>query len=224
MRFPTVKSMKDLAALVQEAGILPFFANELEGYSLEECVDPRYYFPDEGEGVWEWKGPVIRETGCAYGKFFHGKAAYISEEWYADFAAWRRDGYDFEGMYEDGLVRREDKRIYDILTGHGSMLSKELKRIGEYRKGGHKGFDSAITRLQMSAFVVVSDFEYERDRTGKEYGWGVARYETPEKRFGEKFARQMDEKSPEEAEERVFRRLKELTGADEKKIWHFMAK
>ena len=48
-------------------------------------VDPRLWFSDE-EGPWEWKGPVIRNMNCAYGKLFNGKAGYVSLEWLPDFA------------------------------------------------------------------------------------------------------------------------------------------
>lgn len=224
MRLPRVKGKKSLERLVNEIGILPFFSNEIDGFSLEECVDPRYYFPDEGEGIWEWKGPVIQETGCAYGKFFHGKAAFISADWYMDFANWRRDGYDFDALYEDGLARRADKIVYDILDEHGSLLSKELKRIGNYRKGGNKGFDGIITRLQMSGYVVISNFEYEQDKYGNTYGWGVARYETPESRFGDGFRQHVYDRTSEESYGRLFTHIKELTGTEDEKIKHFLKK
>lgn len=40
------------------------------------------------------------------------------------------------------------------------MLSKELKKICNYRKGGNKGFDTVITRLQMQIYVTIADFVY----------------------------------------------------------------
>jgi len=224
MRLPVVKSKKGLVKLINKIGILPFFDNEIEGFSLEECVDPKYYFPDEGEGVWEWKGPVIRETHCAYGKFFRGKAAYIREDLYRDFANWRRDGYDFDALYDDGLARSEDKRVFDILDEHGSLLSKELRRLGDYRKGGCKGFDGIITRLQMSGYAVVSDFEYETDKYGNTYGWGVARYETPEVRFGEDFKNHVYDLTPQESYEKIFEHIRDLTGAEDQTIARFLKK
>lgn len=41
-----------------------------------------------------------------------------------------------------------------------------------------------LTRLMMSMRVVISDFEYNTDRHGRPYGWGVARYTTPESLYG----------------------------------------
>ncbi|MCD8123048.1 MAG: hypothetical protein LUE65_12595 [Clostridiales bacterium] len=54
------------------------------------------------------------------------------------------------------------------------MLSKTLKRDGNYRKGGATGFDTSINRLQAQGYVIISNFIYLQDRHGKEYGWGVA--------------------------------------------------
>lgn len=37
---------------------------------------------------------------------------------------------------------------------------------------------------KMQTYINVSNFEYMKDRTGKTYGWGMARYTTPEAQFG----------------------------------------
>lgn len=176
-----IKSISDLEKLIDKIGFLPFFANQIEGFSVEENIEPRYWFSDGVEGAWEWKGAVIRDINCAYGKFFGGKAGFISREWYPDFANLRRDGYDFDARYDDGLARFSDKEVYDILEKHGSLLSGELKRIGGFGgNNGKKGFDGIMTRLQMKGYVVISDFEYKHDKQGQPYGWGVARYSTSE--------------------------------------------
>ena len=43
---------------------------------------------------------------------------------------------------EDGLVYIGDKRLYDLLDDNAPILSKHLKQIGNYRKGGNKGFEA----------------------------------------------------------------------------------
>ncbi|MCD8012282.1 MAG: hypothetical protein LUG99_03780 [Lachnospiraceae bacterium] len=64
-----VKTKEDLINAVHRVGFLPLFRNFLPGFSVEDHVDPSVWFTGE-PGVWEWKGPVIQEAGCAYGKFF----------------------------------------------------------------------------------------------------------------------------------------------------------
>ena len=151
-------------------------------------MDPLVWVNGDTEGVWEWKGPVIRDTRCAYGKFLQKKAAFISADWFRDFALYRRDGYDYEGFFNDGYGSYRDKVLLELIEAHGPVLSKELKRLGNYRKGGASGFDTSVNRLQQQCFVLISDFRYMKDRLGNDYGWGVAEYSTPEQFFGDEFA------------------------------------
>lgn len=199
----TIAKAEDLASLVEQYGFLPFFRNEIPGLSVEEHTPPEFWFSDERDGAWEWKGPVIRQLGCAYGKFFANKAGFVSRAWFPDFANWRRDGYDFDARYDDGLARTADKYVFDLLDQHGSLLSKELKRLGGFGKEGRKGFDGIMTRLQMQCYVTTADFVYQTDRHGKPYGWGVARYAVPERFFGSDFADTIYSRTPEESKARM---------------------
>jgi len=201
-----IKTKDDLINAVQQIGILPLFQNSLPGFSVEEYVAPSAWFSDE-PGVWEWKDPVIQEADCAYGKFFEKKAAFISAEWFPDFANYRRDGYDFDARFEDGLASYKDKQLFDLVDAHAPALSKTLKREGNYRKGGTTGFDTSMNRLQAQGYVVISNFVYMKDRYGKEYGWGVAEYSTPEKFFGEAFTDAVYQRQPEESFQRILERL-----------------
>ena len=208
MRF-TIRSKKDIIDAVERFGFLPYFRNSVEGFSIEEHIRPEYWF-GEVEGAWEWKGPVIRESGCAYGKFFENKAVYVSREWFADLANYRRDGYDFDARYEDGLARRSDKFLYDILSENAPVISKKLKQLGDYRKGGNKGFETSMTRLQHQCYAVISDFVYLTDKHGKPYGWGVAEYSTPELFLGEEFTENVYKREPRQSYERVFEHFKKI--------------
>lgn len=205
----TINSQADLIKAIERFGFLPYFRNSIEGFSIEEHIDPRCWFSDD-DGAWEWKGPVIRETGCAYGKFFEHKAAYISREWFPDFANYRRDGYDFDARYDDGLAKHSDKVLYELLEQNAPVISKKLKKLGDYRKGGNKGFDTSITRLQSQCYVVISDFVYMTDKHGKQYGWGVAEYSTPEKFMGTDFTDKVYQREPEESYQLVAEHLKKL--------------
>ncbi len=50
------------------------------------------------------------------------------------FANFRRDGYDFDALYDDGLANYRDKELYELLERESPILSGELKRKGNYRK------------------------------------------------------------------------------------------
>ncbi len=208
-----IESMDELKTLIDEVGFVPFFENEIEGFSLEEHIGPGCWYYDADEGfwpAWEWKGPVINDLKCAYGKFLKGKAMYISSKWFPDFANFRRDGYDFDARYDDGLASYHDKELFELLDANAPILSKTFKKMGDYGKGGKKGYDTMITRLQKQCYIIVSDFQYATDKFGNEYGWGIAEYSTPEKFFGKKFKNDVYKRSPEESYERVLKHFKKI--------------
>ena len=212
-----IRRKQDLIDAVREFGIVPYFRTSIPGFSLEEHCHPAVLFSDTGDDTWEWKGPVIRESGCAYGKFFEKKAAYVSRELFPDLANYRRDGYDFDARYDDGLARFQDKQLYDLIDANGPILSKELRRTGGYaysgrwqKTEGKKGFDSSITRLQEQCYVLISDFVYTLDKNGNRRGWGVAEYSTPEKHLGGGFAAAVYAREPKESYERLLEHLVRL--------------
>jgi hypothetical protein len=130
-------SADDLIAAVEQYGFLPFFRNEIHGFSIEELCPPELWFADDVDGPWEWKGPAARSGKCLYGKLFNKKAGFVSREWIPDFANFRRDGYDFDARWDDGLASYKDKELYEAIAGEGRMLSKRLKEALNYRKGGN---------------------------------------------------------------------------------------
>ena len=164
-----IKSKADLRAAIREFGFLPFFEKSIGGFSIEEHIAPQCWWNSEtgAWSAWEWKGPVIRETGCAYGKFFEKKACYISREWFADFANYRRDGYDFDARYDDGLAPYRDKRLYDLIEGNAPILSKQLKQLGNYKKAATRALtppSRACRRRATSLSAILSTAVTNRER------------------------------------------------------------
>ena len=113
-----IGSREDLMKVINELGFVPFFAGDIEGFSIEEHIAPGCWYDDGDDGfwpAWEWKGPVITSMKCAYGKFYDNKAMYISKKFFPDFANYRRDGYDFDARYDDGLASRADKELFELI-------------------------------------------------------------------------------------------------------------
>ncbi len=213
-----IDSPAALEAAVQELGFLPFFKNAVPGFSVAERTPPELWFAKDREGPWEWKGPVLRGGKCAYGKFFRGKAVYVSLDWLPDFVNWRRDGYDFDARCDDGMASWHEKRLYETLSAAGSMRSRELKETCGYGSDGMRGFEQTATRLQMLTYLCIQDFEYDLDRRGQPYGWGVARFTTPEALYGRRFVRSAYRRAPEESLRRITAHLAGVLPADEKTI------
>ena len=205
-----IKTKQDLIDAVQEFGIVPYFSTSIPGFSLEEHCHPAVLCSDDDNNSWLWKGPVIQATHCAYGKFFEKKAAYVREDLFLDLANYRRDGYDFDARYEDGLAKYADKELFELIERSAPVLSKDLRKDGGYaysgrwqKTEGKKGFDSSVTRLQELCYVITSNFVFSVDKRGNRRGWGASEYSTPAKYYGEAFTEHVYEKSPEESYHRL---------------------
>lgn len=182
--FKKVHSAAGLIGLVNEMGILPLLRMGIEGWSAEELVDEDCQYevlPDGGWvwPLWDWKGSVIRESGCAYGKFFFKKAAFVSREWWPHLCNYRRHLYPYPA---EGTI---EETILEILKTNGSMTTRDLRRACGFTEPKMRGkFDTFVSRLQMQTYIVTEDFVYPHDKHGKAYGWGWSLLTTPESLFG----------------------------------------
>lgn len=214
-----IKTQEQLEAKVLEWGFLPFFRNGVPGFSIEEHTPQELWFDDERDGPWEWKGPVIGSWRCAYGKFFAGKAGFVSLEWLPDFINWRRSQFPLDELGD------EANHVYDVLRRHESLLSKDLKVLSGYslsRKRRKDPFglrsaeqpkdgpacDKLLLQLEMATYVCIADFEYLVSRKGERYGWGVARYCTPEAMYGNEIA--LPQRTPDESLRRMITHLQDI--------------
>ena len=184
MKAGEIYNAAQLMEYIREVGFLPLLDSGISGYSAEDVVtrDCGYVvFPDGGWDwpLWKWKGEIITEGGIVYGKFFAGKAGFISREWWPDFCNFRRAKNDApaEGSIEEAILL--------TLQEQGSMITRELRAACGFTGPKMRSrFDSYVTRLQMGCRIVTEDFVYPRDKHGREYGWGWSLLTTPEQLYG----------------------------------------
>ena len=182
--FPRIGSAAELMDLIADIGFLPLLDSGILGFSAEEVVDDdcRYVvFPDGGWDwpLWKWKGQIVTEMPCSYGKFFRGKAGFVSREWWPDLCNYRRSRFPMPSL--DSI----EGSILDVLRQHGSLITRQLRaECGFIGKGMRSKFDGYVTRLQMATYLVTEDFVYPVDKHGRQYGWGWSLLNTPEALFG----------------------------------------
>ena len=212
-----IHSCPELIECIGQVGFLPLLESGIEGYAAESLLaeECRYtVFPDGSWEwpLWEWKGPVIKEGRCVYGKFFADKAGFISLDWWPDFYNWRRSQHPLpaEGSIEDVIL--------STLREHGSMITKQLRAACDFTGPKMRSrFDAYVTRLQMACYIVTEDFVYPVDKHGREYGFGWSLLTTPECLLGHEVCQ--CERSPEESLGRMTEFLSRLLpNASEKQI------
>ena len=205
-----IKNMDELYEYVDTVGFLPLFRSHVDGFSLEELTASAAWWSGTDEDPWLWRETAAAGGKVVYGKFFGGKAGFISREWFPYFASYRRDGYDFDTLYETGMATRKSKLLMDALEGQTSLPSYQLKQLAGFTRGGEKGFTGAITTLMMQTYVVICGFERRLNRAGEEYGWPVTNYCTAESRFGADLVRSQYGLTREEALEKMLGQLRHL--------------
>lgn len=202
---------------IAQMGFLPLFDIGVNGFSADALVDDdcRYVvLPDGGWEwpLWKWKGPVVTDGNCVYGKFFASKAGFISRDWWPDFYNYRRSTHP---KPEEGSV---EEAILLTLEENGSMITRELRAACGFDGPKMRSrFDAYVSRLQMGCYIVTEDFVYPHDKHGREYGWGWSLLTTPEQLLGREACR--CRRTPEESLQRMVAHLQRLLpDASEKQI------
>ena len=208
MKHLEIYTAPQLMAFIQEAGFLPLLDSGIRGFSAESVVadDCGYVvFPDGGWDwpLWKWKGPIVTEGNCVYGKFFDKKAGFVSRTWWPDLLNYRRSQHlaPVEGSIEEAILT--------TLRAQGSLITRQLRAACDFTGPKMRSrFDGYVTRLQMGCHIVTEDFVYPTDKNGKEYGWGWSLLTTPEALYGREAC--SCKRTPEESLERILDHLRQL--------------
>lgn len=202
----TLRSPEEVIAFVEERGLAPLFACPIEGISIEEhTLSADWWGEREERDPWEWRKAIAESGRVAYGRLLDGRMAYVSLRLFPLLASYRRDGYDFDTRIEEGIAPPRERAIMKELMQE-DLSSYLIRRRAGFGKEGFKGYDGTLASLMSQTYVVIKNFRRKIRRDGAEYGWPVAVYTTPERRFGEELTRSAYLKSRE-------RCLEELLGA-----------
>ena len=131
----------------------------------------------------------------------------MSAEWFPDFANVRRDGYDYEGFYEDGKMKRRNRQLMDAFELNDQCAGKKLLTCDLKKKANiKKGFEGAVTELEMQTFLIVGDFRQRENKRGIPYGWHISELMTPETKWGYELVNGCG-RTPEVSRERIREQL-----------------
>ena len=176
---PRVTCAEAMLDTIRDLGIVPFFANVIPGYSIEEMTPPENWF-DTQENLsytpWDWKIPCVQSGEIAYGKFLlGGKAAFATVEWYRELRNWRQS----QPKYRPDAAQQQ---VLDYLAKNGSIGIKEIRGLLGIKKGQA---DALMTRLMMQCRAVTGDIIRVFRGPDLHYnGWQTSSFCTPEALFG----------------------------------------
>ena len=193
-------------------GLDAFFANDVEGFSVEEWTEPGCWWCENPEvDPWIWREIISGKRKIAYGKFFHGRAGFVSREWFPYLANYRRAGYDYDSRWDEGLATNRSRKIMSLFMEENAdkeLFSFEVKRMAGFGKEGEKNFEGTVTDLQMRTYLVIREFRQRLNKKGEPYGWPLAVYCTPEHLWGYDHITSQYEKEPEESGEAIYRKMR----------------
>ena len=205
-----IKSPEKAIERINEIGFLPLLSNEIDGFSLSDWTyAPDWWSDDPKTDPWIWREIMASSHEVAYGKFFHGRAGFISLEWLPVFANYRRDGYDFDALYDDGKAKHKAKKIMDVFETQNHIPSYLVKQQAGFGKGGEKNYSGVLTELEMKLYLVSSDFQRKRNALGEEYGWPGEILATPEYLWGYDAVTSCYREAPQDSWQRIVSRIKE---------------
>ena len=216
-----IHTIEELEEYIGEVGFLPLFANDVEGFSVEEWTEPGCWWCENPEvDPWIWREIISGKRKIAYGKFFDKKAGYISLEWLPYFVNARRDGYDFDARWEDGRANRREKTIMDVYISEDEdgepifhdelILSTNLKKQCGFGKGGLKNYQGIVTGLMMQTYLVIVDFKRRVSKKGEAYGMPVSIMLPPETVWGYDLVTSAYSEKPSESWQRLYDHVKEM--------------
>ena len=222
-----IHTVDEAIAYINEIGFLPLFKNDIPGFSLEERTVAQYWWSgDLKRDPWEWREMIAGSGQVAYGKFFDKKAGFISKEWFPYFANYRRDGYDFDALWDDEKASIRQKKIMDLFAEENAdaeLYSFEVKQNAGFGKGGEKNFDGTVTDLEMKMYLCMRDFRQRKNKKGESYGWSIAVYSTPEHLWGYDYVTSAYHEDASESWKRIADHMHEIySGATDAQIYRML--
>lgn len=225
-----IRSAAELTAWVDQIGFLPFFANGVAGFSAEEHVAASAWWTgNRATDPWEWREAIAAAHAVAYGKFFDGRAGFISPRWLPRFANARRNGWDFDGKWQSGAASQREKAVMAFFVDpesedepvftNAAILSTDLKHRAGFGKGGEKNYPGILTGLQMQLYLVIGGFRRRQNKRGSDYGMPVSVIMTPESIWGYAMMSSAYSEKPAESWQRICEHTREMyPEADESSI------
>lgn len=205
-----ISNVKEAREFIKEYKLTTLLSNRFLNELSMDIYTPEGCWKTD-ENPWEWKKEIVLDRECLYGKLFGKYAGFAYKDVMYDLINYRRDGYDFEARINSMPVSEVDIMAYNTIVSHKNIDTKSLRAILNVDKEHNSEFEKSLERLQMQTYICVASFDYQVDKNGNFYGWGIASYSTPELLFSERKIEKIYEKDPMESRNDLLKVLKKHT-------------
>lgn len=131
--------------------------------------------------IWKWKDELPKSRRAFYGKFFKGRATFLSLEFLPHFLATEGtalDANEAEEFYEAGRITRNALELWQALAQHGPLPTLELRHACKLEtQAGNARFKKAMLELQGLLIVTHSGAAQETE------AWASSRFDLVARSF-----------------------------------------
>ena len=179
-----ITTYEEAAELIRRVGILPLSSFVPEHPSLEGVTRKEAWHTGLVEtDPWLWRDQFAGDGIAAYGRFFKKKPVLISADLFPMFKAAVGADTSVEDRYQDGLISRSVKLIYDAVDAQGGIDTKALRKAAMLADKEQKSeYDKALIELQESVDLVIAGISGGLlNDHGNKSGWNSTCYELAER-------------------------------------------
>ena len=117
--------------------------------------------------IWKWKDELPKRRRAFYGKYFKGRATFLSLEFLPHFLATEGtavEASEAEEFYEAGRISRNALELWQALAQHGPLPTLELRHASKLEtEAGNARFKKAMLELQGLLVVTHSGAAQETE-------------------------------------------------------------
>lgn len=161
-----VKTQAEAVRFIDEVGVALLFPGDgivlpdlWSAINGREREIPKRHHDWALHKTWDWKDRIPSKRQAWYGKLVRGKPAFVAmADLPAVYAMSSNYGEldDYVEAYNDGLLSREGKEIYEALLERGPLPTSELRKVTGMAGGGDNArrFERAVVELQRDLKIV----------------------------------------------------------------------
>ncbi len=199
-----VRTEPQALEFIRQAGIVLLW---VPGEQLNlPCLSAAYPQGGKDFGWWPWKQTLPEKKACYYAKILRHKGTFLSWDIFPCFQAVYANRQPYEEEWRAGLLPRVQKRLLDILTTQGPLMTKELRlAYGPPGKANTRLVKAALDDLQRVFRVCPAGGDTE--------GWSHHRWDLVERWVPSRYLQKGRSLEPEKAGAAIIARFLRTVGA-----------